>query len=186
MLKRERHWLLILMVLAIISSALWYQWCLQNPTKSKTNGDYVDTIAERLTLKRFDDQGRLIQVLESPRATHYALSKETYFDRPSVLVYPTEAGHSVWQMQAGKGVLTGNKDRLDLSVNVDMHEMQANPKRLQTSQLSWYLQTKVAVTDQWLVGTEPGVRVTSIGARFEQSKGVIYLLKQVNAVYQPR
>lgn len=186
MLKRERRWLLTLVALAIISSALWYQWCLHNPQKSKINGDYIDTIAERLTLKRFDDQGRLIQVLTSPHAMHYALSKEMHFDRPSVWVYPTEAGRPVWQMQAGKGVLTGSKDRLDLSVNVDMHEMQANGKRLQTSQLSWYLQTKVAVTDQWIVGTEPGMRVTSIGARFEQTNGMIYLLKQVNAVYQPR
>lgn len=183
--KREMRWGLVLVLLAIISSAGWYQWGLLHRQKSKFKGDYIDTIAQQLSLKRFDEQGRLIQVLASPHATHYALTKETHFDSPSVLVYPTEAGRAIWQMQAGKGVLTGKKDRLDLSANVDMHEMTANGKRLQTSQMSWYIQTKVAVTDQAILGTEPGVRLTAIGARFEQASGMIYLLKQVTAVYQP-
>lgn len=185
MIKHEVRWWLVLALLAIISSAGWYQWTLHHAQKTKMDGDYIDTIAERLSMKRFDEQGRLIQVLASPHATHYALSKETHFDHPSIVVYPTEAGRPIWQMQAGKGVLTGNKDRLDLSDNVDMHEMQPKAKRLQTSQMSWYFQTKVAITDQWVVGTEPGVRLTAVGARFEQAKGMIYLLQHVTAVYQP-
>lgn len=185
MTKHELRWWLPLVILAVISSTGMYQWWLNHSSQTAFKGDYIDIIAEHVQLQRFDEQGRLIQVIQSPAAQHYALSKSTHFNHPRMWLYPTQAGRSVWQLNAGLGILSGAKDRLDLSASVDMHEVVSQGKRLQTTAMTWYVKDKVAVTDKAVVGTEPGVVVTAVGARFEQAKGLIYLLSQVKAEYHP-
>ena len=186
MIRQDLRWWVPLLLVAVVSSTAVYQWRLHHPNKVKLVGDYVDTIAEQLEVLRYNEQGQLIQDLKSPYAEHYSLSKTTHFKRPQVVIYPTQANRAIWQMNAGLGVLSGDKERLDLSGGVDMHEVVTGGKQLLTDKLSWYTQKKLAVTDQAIVGTEPGVKVSAVGATFDQAAGLIHLLSDVKAVYQPK
>lgn len=186
MMKQDMRWWLPLAILAVISGTGVYQWRLHHPLKVKLVGDYVDTIVEHLEVRRYDETGHLIQDLKSPYTEHYSLSRTTHFKQPVVLVYPTKAGRAVWQMTAGKGVLSRDKDRIDLSDGVDMHEVvNRGGKQLLTSELTWFNSKKIAVTDQAISATEPGVKVTAVGATFDQNSEVIQLLNQVTSTYQP-
>ena len=183
---QDRRWWLPLVLAVVISSAGVYQWYLQHPHKTPLSGDYVDTIVEGLQVLRYNEQGRLSQDLRSPHAEHYAQSKKTHFQRPIMLVYPTEASKSIWKISAGSGWLSGQKDRIDLSEAVDMHETSAHGKQLLTPEMTWYMDKKLAVTAAALVATEPGVRVTAVGATFDQSADLIRLLSRVTIRYQPK
>lgn len=185
MIKQDLRWWLPLTLLAVMTSAGWYQWLLHHPQGHHLTGDYIDIIAETVQVKRFDEQGQLMQVLTSPRVEHYAISQTLHFNHPKAIIFPTQPGRSIWQMTAGMGVLSSHKDQLDLSQGVDIQELIVNGKRLQTEKLTWFPANKTAVTDQLVTATEPGAVITAVGARFEQIPGVVYLLSQVKLNYQP-
>ncbi len=184
--KQEIRWWLPLLIVAVIATTLTYQWRLHHLAKPLMAGDYIDTIAEQLTVLRYNEQGQLMQNLTSPRAEHYSLSRTTHFIKPHVLVYPTVANRAVWQLTADKAILSSDKDHLDLQGHVDMHEVLAIAgKQLLTPQLTWYTDKKIAITHSPLIATEPGVKVTAIGATFDQALGVIHLESHVVSQYQP-
>jgi LPS export ABC transporter protein LptC len=82
--------------------------------------------------------------------------------------------------------LYGQKNKIELSHGVDMHELVANGGRqLLTQGLTIYPDQKLIETTLPVTGLQPGLKINAVGARYDQKADVVYLLSQVTAQYQP-
>ncbi len=114
----KRRSLAFLLLLAVALSLAWWVNELSRPESPPPLAvqDTPDSYADGLRVKRYDEQGQLIQSLQSPRMIHFDPAGVTEFTRPEVRQYSAET--PPWILQAEKGVARHREENLLLSGEV--------------------------------------------------------------------
>ncbi|MET0089112.1 MAG: LPS export ABC transporter periplasmic protein LptC [Candidatus Thiodiazotropha sp.] len=183
----KRRLLAPLLLLAAVLSLAWWVNELSQPESPPQQAvlDTPDAYADGLLVKRFDEQGLLIQSLQSPRMIHFDQAGVTEFTRPVVRQYSERT--PPWILQAEKGVARHREENLFLpgDVMIDRPEAEgAAPYHIRTRDLSLEIPGVHVTTDQSVTVTSREQRITGRGLEaWLQEPARLRLLHQVRGHY---
>jgi lipopolysaccharide export system protein LptC len=101
-------------MLALVLSLAWWIDELTRPEVKKPQiaRDTPDSYAHDLVVKRYNESGFLLQMLRTPRMTHFEKSGTTELSRP--VVWQFSPDNPPWRMQAEFGVLKRREETIFL------------------------------------------------------------------------
>jgi lipopolysaccharide export system protein LptC len=184
----KRRWLALALLLAVALSLAWWVNELSHPESApkSANADTPDAYADGLRVERFDEQGRMIQRLESPRMVHFDQAGVTEFTRPVVRQYSLDK--PPWILQAEKGIARHREEKLFLPGEVEIDRAGQDdvaPYRIRTRDLTLQMPGIHVSTDQPVTLTSGEQRLTGLGLEaWLRAPARLRLLHQVRGYYE--
>jgi LPS export ABC transporter protein LptC len=180
----------ILIALAVFSIGLLFFVKSQDP-KPQQNTQTKKNPQEYMThffVTVFTTEGLLKNKLS---ANYWAYQPETEgstLTTPHLVIYKPDG--SLWTINADRGFIKqaniGTLDQIDLHDNVVINRPAAGtivPLTLETKDLYYQPNKEYAETDQFVVMTKPGLKISGIGMRAFLDKGSVELLRDVKTYY---
>ncbi|MDF1763396.1 MAG: LPS export ABC transporter periplasmic protein LptC, partial [Oleibacter sp.] len=205
-LMRKRFWLLGLLILLGVGIFMTDEY-LQPvvPSAATTAQREPDYYGEGLTSKRFNQQGKLSQVIEAEKSTHYPDSDKTFFEKPKMITLNGKQ----WQMTAATGQLDQKNNLLmldqdvwvipyekdassdnALSINNLTSDVIANDEMpnmsIQTTSLTYQIEPQIATTDDLVIIRNDNNVMRGTGMKLEISKQRMQLNSGVTTRYEPQ
>lgn len=203
---RKRFWLLGLLILLGVGIFMTDEY-LQPvaPSATTTAQREPDYYGEGLTSKRFNQQGKLSQVIEAEKSTHYPDSDKTFFEKPKMITLNGKQ----WQMTAATGQLDQKNNLLmldqdvwvipyekdassdnALSINNLTSDVIANDEMpnmsIQTTSLTYQIEPQIATTDDLVIIRNDNNVMRGTGMKLEISKQRMQLNSGVTTRYEPQ
>jgi len=131
-----------------------------------------------------DEQGQVKHELTTPHTRHYQAQDSTHLEQP-LLVFAQNRETPPWTLEARRGLVTEEGDRIDLFEEVQL-EQPATARRLQTSLLTIFPARDYAETDQSVRLEAPRQLTTADGMQLHYQEGRLELLSNVRGEHEPR
>lgn len=180
----------ILIVFALLSISLLffvksYEHKRRNNIHSEKNPqEYMD----HFFVTVFTAEGLLKNKLS---ANHWAYQPETEgstLTAPHLVIYKPDG--SLWTIDAERGFIQqpniGNLDQINLQNNVIINRPATGAfvhMTLETDELRYQPKKEYAETDQYVVMTKPGLKISGVGMRAFLNQGSVELLHDVKTYY---
>ncbi|MET0050869.1 MAG: LPS export ABC transporter periplasmic protein LptC [Candidatus Thiodiazotropha sp.] len=183
----KRRLLAPLLLLAAVLSLAWWVNELSQPDSPPPEAaqNTPDAYADGLRVKRFDEQGLLIQDLQSPRMIHFEQVGVTEFTRPVLHQYSAQT--PPWTLQAERGVARHHEEKLFLpgEVTIDRPgDEDIAPYHIRTRDLNLAMPGVHVTTDQSVTVTSREQRISGRGLdAWLQEPARLRLLHQVRGHY---
>ena len=186
MIPRENFWIIILFLLGILSTLGFYWVEHQQSKKLYAYGHYPDSIVVNFTLRNFDRNGVLLQILKGKKGFHYPDSESSdLFDLNLEAINPKTPS---WFISSSMAQIADNKSLIYLPYAVHL-EQAAYPKHfsslIDTSSVTIFPDKKFLITSQAVHLFQPGLEIFAVGAEYNYDQQVLNLNHQVYAKYQP-
>ena len=151
-------------------------YTLDNNTLSNS----VDTIITELTVQQFDETGQLAHYLYTPELQHIPLNNRHELKSPQIMI--KQAMQPDWKIEANHAQTIHGAEQITFTGNVIVHQdVKAN--RLNTEELTYYSNQKLAISPTNVLFTQPGSTVQSKGMRAYLDKNYLQLLSQSHATF---
>ena len=146
----------------------------------------VDTIINDLVVKEYNDDGLLINSLQSSHVKHTPFEDKHWFKNPYIHI--TQKDEAPWVIQAHEAVSYdgGKKMILNDDVRIKQTSHQDQISTITTSQLTYYPKEKIAISDQHVLFEQKGTKVESQGIKAWLSEKRVKLLSQARGKYDPK
>jgi lipopolysaccharide export system protein LptC len=104
----------LLLMFALVLSLAWWVNELRRPELKRPElaRDTPDTYAVNLLVKQYDEDGRLQQILQTPRMTHYEKRDITELSQPEVQRFSID--EPPWRMKGERGIADHGQEKLFL------------------------------------------------------------------------
>ncbi|MET0066765.1 MAG: LPS export ABC transporter periplasmic protein LptC [Candidatus Thiodiazotropha sp.] len=184
----NRRLLALLLLLAAALSLAWWVNELSRPESppSRATRDTPDSYANGLRVMRYDDHGRLIQSLRSPRMLSFDQTGVTEFTQPEVRQYAEDK--PPWILQAEKGIARHREQHLMLPGEVVIDRAgfeEAAPYHIRTRDLAVQMPDVHVSTDQPVSLISGEQRMTARGLEaWLKEPARLQLLHQVRGHYE--
>ncbi|MCG7874187.1 MAG: LPS export ABC transporter periplasmic protein LptC [Candidatus Thiodiazotropha lotti] len=184
----NRRLLGLLLMFALVMSVAWWVNELRQPEikRPELARDTPDTYAVNLLVKQYDDDGQLLQTLQTPRMTHYEKRGITELSKPVVQRF--RSNEPGWRMRGENGLADHRQETLFLPGQVVIERegvADFAPYRIETEDLTIHAEKSYAETVE-AVRINSGVDwLSAIGMRIwfdEPSR--LKLLGQVRGHYE--
>ncbi|MBV2122051.1 MAG: LPS export ABC transporter periplasmic protein LptC [Candidatus Thiodiazotropha sp. (ex Ctena orbiculata)] len=184
----NRRLLGLLLMFALVLSLAWWVNELRRPEVKRPElaRDTPDTYAVNLLVKQYDDHGQLLQILQTPRMTHYEKRGITELSQPVVQRF--RADQPAWRMRGENGLADHRRQTLFLPGQVVIEREGRDefaPYRIETEDLTIHAEESYAETAE-AVRIESGVDwLSAVGMQIwfdEPSR--LELLGQVRGRYE--
>ncbi|MEW8628176.1 MAG: LPS export ABC transporter periplasmic protein LptC [Candidatus Thiodiazotropha sp.] len=184
----NRRLLGLLLMFALVLSLAWWVNELRRPELKRPElaRDTPDSYAVNLLVKQYDEGGRLLQILQTPRMTHYEKRGITELSQPEVQRFRPD--QPPWRMQGENGIADHRQETLFLPGRVVIEragEGDFAPYHIVTQDLTVHAADSYAETSE-AVEVNRGVdRLSAIGLQVwfnEPSR--LKLLGQVRGHYE--
>lgn len=132
----------------------------------------------------FDEEGRRVAMIESPRIEQFETGGVATMTSPSATLYDKSSGRP-WQLTARNGTFHQPVDRLDLSGNVTVVRPLPGKREatLTTEQLTLDNRNRTAFTDKPVLITEDHGTTTAVGMKAWIDDRILELNAQVKGQY---
>ncbi len=184
---RQAFWLFL--VLIGLATSGWY--FASNKPHIKFDKDALsimsDTTMTDLTVRQFDAQGQLANVMTSPEMTHIPANNIHWFKSPRILI--AQANQAPWHIRADMAKSLEGGEELIFIKNVVIHQDVSEKNQestLTTEKLNYYPKKKMAHTPLAVRFEQGGSVVNSIGMNAWLEEKRVQLLGHANGVYQPK
>lgn len=139
--------------------------------------------------QRFDNEGHVIQDIKMQSWLHYKGETVTQMVYPSLRAY--HADGRIWELSANEGEgfqaqMGGKLDKLHLSHDVVVQQLGHHSDfwlEMKTDNLLFFPQQPIALTDDPVIVTGPGIKVHAVGMRAYLDRHEIEFLKDVKCHY---
>jgi lipopolysaccharide export system protein LptC len=180
----------ILIALALFSIGLLFfvkshnHKLLNNTHAEKNPQEYM----ARFFVTVFNAEGLLKNKLSANYWAYQPETKGSTLTTPHLVIYKPDG--SLWTIDADRGFIKqpniGTLDQIDLQKNVVINRPATNAfvaMRLETEQLYYEPNKEYAETNQFVVMTKPGLKISGIGMRAFLNQGSVELLSDVKTYY---
>ena len=153
---------------------------VREPVKNDQDFFMVDAI-----YTRFDDAGEINSKVYARKITHTVEKDIFYFDVPKIII--SSKGEQPWLINSKKAKSEGNDKKITLwdEVTISKKGDEKHPAlHVSTKSIQYYLQQKVANTDDVVKILENNDTIESVGATIDFKTAIIKLLSKVRAVYR--
>lgn len=176
--------LFFLLVCAALSTWLVIQTRLAMQSTATNSPANPDQFMNGAIFNRMDMTGKLQDQFTAVHLVHYIQNNATYFSKPNLLVFNNN--QPPWHITADNGYAIHGDSVINIDQNVRI-EQAANQSRahtlIKTSKLTIYPDKKLATSDQFVTGIQPGATITAVGLRADMLHNTVNLLSQVHGYY---
>lgn len=172
-------------------ACVWSGWYFSRslsiiPLDAQTLASTPDAIVSGLTIRQFNDQGHLINLLESPKMQHIPNQNTNLFESPHIIL--TQDNQPSWDIRSQKAHATNKGEQINLSDNVIIHQNTNNSTKestLKTEALTYFPKQKFATTPLAVSFEQAGSTIHAIGMNAYLDDKRVELLGKTQATYEP-
>ena len=143
----------------------------------------VDAVIINLSVYQFDETGKLAHYLFTPELQHIPLNNTHNLTAPHIKI--SQANQPDWQIHAKLAHATQGGKAITFTGNVII-EQDEKGNRLNTEELTYYPEQKLALSPAMVQFKQPGSTVQSQGMRAYLDKKNIQLLSRPYATFNPK
>ncbi len=174
-------------LMTLVSVSLWVVFGNQRHlshtvTQQKTVDGYI--IEAHYT--QFDPQGLVHSRLYTPKMTHFAQDKTSYFDRPEVIGFSNQ--RIPWTVNAPQGKVIDDGVEINFWGGVKVHqapELNFPETTILTTSVTIFPHRSFAETDQEVTIIRPDTFIQANGMEVYFKEGIFKLLSAVRGTYVP-
>lgn len=184
---KQATWLFLTLILLATSG--WYfakspeEVLLDNQILIKTPDMYVAD----LTVKQFDEQGKLAHQIKTPGLFHIPQDDRYQIRTPDVFVFHQH--NDIWHIQSQKASLIQGGETITFDDNVVISQMtalsQAAVSVMKTESLTYLPKTKKALTSRFVSFEQAGTQIESEGMEAWLAEKKVHLLHKARGHYVP-
>jgi lipopolysaccharide export system protein LptC len=175
----------LLFLLALISY-LFLDWQeQQTKPQADTEMELIpDYVAQRLTSKIYNENGKLSHKVSANRMEHYELLDFTHFEFPIYTLYP-ERGELPWQISANEAVLySNNKIVLEDRVLLKATDINSPIREIHCKYLEMDLTANIITSDQAIIIQGSDFTMYGSGLEVDLNSSTMKLKQHVQTVYK--
>lgn len=174
---------LTLIMLAAALASGWSVWNLSQSSEASVLVARSDYVLRNYEITALDKLGRETFTLRGPELHRDPGSQTMSMTTPQFMI-PDRNGY-YWDVRAQHGQVTDDGKQLNLIEQVQVNSPPAvpPPTRIETSQLTFLLDTNQAKTAAQVTITRPGLTMRGKGLQADFDRHQIALLSQVHARY---
>lgn len=183
---KQAAWLL--MTLIILGWSGWYFTHLKPVIRldKDTLSSTVDTSISRLTVAKFDTQGKMINLLTTPLMEHIPKDDVNFFKTPHIII--VQDNQPPWDIRSQSAKSIAGGDRIVFQKQVIVHQdgdEKTQESTLKTEEVTYFPKEKRATSDVLVTYEQPGNFVQSIGMNAYLDEKRVELLHQARGSYAP-
>lgn len=179
---------LIILFFALISWSSWYFLGFVKNTKvsfTKEIQSLTNATITNLSVKEFDDNGKLINFLESPLICRMPKKNSHYLTSPHIII--SEDNKSPWEITSGNAIaLNGGKEVIfnqDVVI-LQKKQLDTDSISLYTEQISYFPESKVAMTKKNIKLQQANNVILSTGMKAFLAENRVQLLSNAHGHYE--
>ncbi|KTD07097.1 LPS export ABC transporter periplasmic protein LptC [Legionella jamestowniensis] len=152
----------------------------------KTLSQSPDTLVTNLTVRRFDEKGKLINYLYTPQMQHIPAENTNLLKTPKIII--TQPGQPAWQISSEHAKAIHGSEQITFIRHVVVHQNKGERSQestMKTEKLLYFTKEKLATTDLAVSFEQPGSIVHSQGMKAYLADKRVQLSK-AHATYEPK
>jgi len=184
-----RQSLLMLFTLILLAGSGWYfsnfnklAVTLDNETLTST----VDTTVFHLTVKQFNKEGALINLLTTPLMEHIPKNNIHLLQTPQITI--KQENQPAWEIKSLKAKSYEGGQRITFIKDVIVHQNPGDKTQestLKTEEVTYYPKEKKATTNLFVTFEQPGNIIESTGMNAYLDEKRVELLHKARGSYAP-
>ena len=185
-IAKQAMWLFITLIMLAVSS--WYYGNFQTISRldNETLSSTVDTTISHLTVRQFNSEGILTNLLTTPLMQHIPKDDIHLLQTPHIII--VQKDQPSWEISSKKARSLNGGERIIFSKQVIVHQNPGNKTQestVKTEEVTYYPKTKKATTDLFVTFEQPGNIVQSTGMNAYLDEKRVELLHQARGSYAP-
>lgn len=182
---KQAAWLF--MVLIALACSGWY-FASSKPAlrlDDNTLSTTPDAIIQRLTVRQFDAQGKLINYLKTPLVHHIPAEDTHWFKNPYIII--TQEDQSAWEIHSRQATSIHGGEEVTFKQQVVIHQGQSErpDSTLKTEEVTYFPKRKYATTQHEVLFQQAGNVVQSTGMNAYLEEKRVQLLSKARGTYDP-
>lgn len=184
---KQAFWLSCMLVILVCSGWYFTKETSNFKLDGKNLSQSADIIISNLTLRRFDETGKLINCLQSPKIQHIPENDTHLIELPHLTF--VQANQPAWEIRAKQATAIHGGEQITLSHEVIVHQNQtphSQESLMKTEELIYFPKDQLAMTEQAVSFEQPGTIVHAQGMKAYFADKRIQLLSKARATYEPK
>ncbi|KTC85608.1 MULTISPECIES: LPS export ABC transporter periplasmic protein LptC [Legionella] len=179
-------------VLIALACSGWYyvsSTSSVNRLDDQTLSNSADMIISNLTVKRFDEMGKLVNYLFSPEVQHIPNNNMHFFSSPRLALTEAQGNQPAWEISSKQGKAINGGERIIFTNDVVVHQNKGQHNQestLKTEELTYLPKDKLATSQVAVSFEQPGRTVHSEGIKVYLADKRVQLLNQARATFEPQ
>lgn len=152
----------------------------------KTLSLTADIVLTEVSLRRFDAEGKLINLLESPEIQHIPDNNSHLIKLPSISL--SQADQAAWKINSKQAKAINGGEEITFLQDVVIHQAKSKHNQestMKTQKLVYLPKEKLASTDVTVRFEQPGTVVYSEGMKAYLEDKRVLLLSRARATFEP-
>lgn len=183
---RQTLWLLFTLI--ILAGSGWYYANLNPITKldKETLSSTIDTTITDLTVRQYNEQGQLINLLTTPLMQHVPKDDIHFLQTPHIVI--SQENQPAWEINSVKAKSLNGGSRITFIEHVVVHQNPGDKTQestLKTEEVTYYPKEKKATTDLFVTFEQPGNIIQSTGMNAYLDEKRVELLHKARGSYEP-
>ena len=183
---KQAMWLFLTLMILAVSG--WYYVNLVTTIKldNETLSNTIDTTVSKLTVRQFNKEGLLTNLLTTPLMQHIPKNDIHLFQTPHITI--AQIDQPPWDISSITAKSFNGGKRIVFSQKVIVHQNQGNKSQestLKTEEVTYYPKEKKATTDLFVTFEQPGNKIQSTGMNAYLDEKRVELLHQARGSYAP-
>lgn len=152
----------------------------------QTLSQSVDMVVSQLTVKRFDQAGKLIHCLQAPEMHHIPKNNTHLFKTPQIKI--VQENQQAWEISSDHARAINGGEQITFIHNVVVHQKPSEKTQastMKTEQLIYYSKKQLATTQEAVSFQQAGTIAHSKGMNAYLADKRVQLLSKAHATYEP-
>lgn len=185
-LAKQAIWLFLTLIMLACSG--WYFANLETKVKldTETLSSTIDTTVSKLTVRQFNKDGSLANLLVTPLMQHIPKGDVHLLASPRITV--TQEDRPSWEIQSKKAKSFNGGEKIIFIQNVVVHQNPGDKTQestLKTEEVTYFPKEKKATSDLLVTYEQPGNFIQSTGMNAYLDEKRVELLHQARGSYAP-
>lgn len=185
-IAKQAIWLFFTLI--ILACSGWYFANLETVTKldKETLSSTIDTTVSKLTVRQFNDEGVLINLLTTPLMHHIPKGDIHLLETPHVII--AQEDQPSWEISSNSAKSFNGGTKITFIKNVVVHQNQGDKTQestMKTEEVTYFPREKRATTDLFVTYEQPGNLIQSTGMNAYLDEKRVELLHQARGMYAP-
>lgn len=178
----------LFLVLILMAGSGWYFANFNNISKldKETLTNTIDTTVYKLTVRQFNSEGKLTNLLTTSLMNHIPKGDVHLFESPHIIVAQEDKPY--WDIRSKKAKSFEGGDRITFSQQVVVHQNPGDKMQestLKTEEVTYFPKLKKATTNLFVTYEQPGNFIQSQGMNAYLDEKRVELLHQARGSYAP-
>lgn len=146
----------------------------------------ADSVITRLSVRQYDEQGKLVNYLQTPELRHIPQGDTHLLESPHIII--AQDNQPDWDIRSNKAKAIHGGEQITFIKDVVVHQQadkRTEESTLRTDELVYLPKQKLATSALTVTFERPGSLVHSDGMRAYLAEKHIQLLSRARATYEP-